>query len=621
MALSKSDFKLATSCSKKLIYKKLSYETLNDENDYMEMLAQGGHIVSKYAQLTYPDGIEIKSDTIRDALEETRRLIEQNQNITLFEATVLSNEKIIRIDILEKKDRVLNLIEVKSKSHDSEDDNYNAKRKLKEHIEDVAFQTMVLREAYPDFEIHSYLLLPDKSKRSIFEGLAGYFKVNKMIDEKFEIEELPAKSIVKFKKPLVEFKFEDDPNRAKYIDNLQKDCLLTPLPVDEEVENMMNEIQQRSDIFIDILNNGIKPDHYSISKSCNTCEFNLGAEKEKNGFRECWQELADIEPNIFDLYYGGAIGHYKSGWYFDELISQGKVSFWDIDTDRFRTRKGELGARGQRQLIQVQYTKSNSEWVSSELSAILYSLKYPLHFIDFETYKGAIPHHKGMRPYELVAFQWSCHTVMSPESEPVHSEWLNLDNVYPNFLFAEALMNEIGTTGTPLMWTSFENTILRDILEQMEIYEYSNDNLKEWLINITTDKDREGRFVDMNKITLDCYFHPDMKGKTSIKSILPAIWKNNPYLHSIPWFKKYAPDTEGNQNPYDTLKPIKDSQESNEVIKLGTDAMRAYHDLMFGPLSDNIQRREEIKNLLLQYCELDTMAMVIIWKYWIDKCL
>ena len=621
MALSKSDFKLASSCNRKLIYKKLSYETLNDENDYMKMLAEGGHIVSKYAQLTYPDGIEIKSDTIKNALEETKRLIDQNQNITLFEATVLSNEKIIRIDILEKKGGVLNLIEVKSKSHDSEDDNYNAKRKLREHIEDVAFQTLVLREAYPNYEIHSFLLLPDKSKRTITEGLAGWFKVDKMIDEKFEIEELPAQSIVNFKKPLVKFMFEDDPDRDEYVDNLQKDSLLILLPVDEEVEEIMNEIQQRSDILIDILNNGIKPEHYSINKNCKDCEFNLGVEKEKNGFRECWQELADIEPNIFDLYSGGAIGHYKSGWYFDELICQGKVSIWDIDTNRFRNRKGEFGSRGRRQLIQYQNTKSNSEWISDELSAILNGFKYPLHFIDFETYKGAIPHHKGMRPYELVAFQWSCHTVNSPESEPVHSEWLNLDNVFPNFLFAEALMNEIGTTGTPLMWTSFENTILRDILEQMDIYEYSNDNLKEWLVNITTDKDREGRFVDMNKITLDCYFHPDMKGKTSIKSVLPAIWKNNPYLHSVPWFKRYAPDTEGNLNPYDTLKPIQGSQESNEVIKLGTDAMRAYHELMFGPFSDNIQRREEIKNLLLQYCELDTMAMVIIWKYWVDKCL
>ena len=52
------------------------------------------------------------------------------------------------------------------------------------------------------------------------------------------------------------------------------------------------------------------------------------SEKEKNGFRECWKELADIEPNIFDLYCGGAIGHYKPGWYFDELISQGKFELY-----------------------------------------------------------------------------------------------------------------------------------------------------------------------------------------------------------------------------------------------------------------------------------------------------
>jgi len=621
MTLSKSDFKIASSCCKKLVYKKLSYDTLNDENEYMEMLAQGGHIVAKYAQLIYPDGIEIISNTIIEAVDKTRKQIDQNQNITLFEATVLSNDKIIRIDILEKKDNTLNLIEVKSKSHDSEDDNYNAKRKLKEHIEDVAFQTMVLREAYPNYEIHSYLLLPDKSKRTTIDGLAGWFKVNKMIDEKFEIEELPAQSVVKFKRPFVEFKYEDDPNKGEYIDKLQEDSLLTLLPVDDDVEKILIEIQQHSDIFIDILNNGITPEHYSINKNCKTCEFNLGAEKEKNGFRECWQELADIEPNIFDLYFGGAIGHYKSGWYFDELISQGKVSFWDIDTDRFRNRKGELGSRGQRQLTQYQYTKTKSEWISSELSSILSDFEYPLHFIDFETYKGAISHHKGMRPYELVAFQWSCHTIDSPESEPVHSEWLNLDNVFPNFIFAEALMNEIGTTGTPLMWSSFENTILRDILEQMDIYNYSNDNLKEWLINITTDEGREGRFVDMNKITLDCYFHPDMKGKTSIKSVLPAIWKNNPYLHSIPWFKKYEPDTEDNLNPYDTLKPINDSQGNDEVIKIGTDAMRAYHELMFGSLADDTKRRERTKNLLLQYCELDTMAMVIIWKYWMDQSI
>jgi len=59
---------------------------------------------------------------------------------------------------------------------------------------------------------------------------------------------------------------------------------------------------------------------------------------------------------------------------------------------------------------------------------------------------------------------------------------------------------------------------------------------------ITTDKKqgRKGRFMDLNDLTIKYYFHPQMKGKTSIKKVLPAIWNNNTYLHAIPWFKRYS---------------------------------------------------------------------------------
>ena len=620
--LSKSDFQIASTCSKKLVYKKASFETMNDANEYMELLAQGGHIVAKYAQLTFPDAVEVKGETIEEIIAETKKLIQENENITLIEATFLSKGKIVRTDILEKKKNVFNIIEVKSKSHDSDDDAYNAKRKLVEYIEDVAYQTLVLKEIYPGFEIHSFLLLPDKSKRTTIEGLAGWFKVNTMVDEKFEMEELPAQNIIRFKKPLVEFKYENHPDKDKYLHQLQADNLLTLVPVDEEVKAMLPIIQNRSSQFIDILQNGIKPEHFNLNKNCKGCEFNLGKEKTKNGYRECWQEMTDIDPHIFDLYFGGAIGHYKSGWYLDELISKKKVSFWDLDPERFKDSKGNLGSRGQRQLLQFENTKSEREWISPDLLDALKRLKFPLHFIDFETYIGAVPHHKGMRPYELVAFQWSCHTITTPESEPIHSEYLNSDYDFPNFRFAESLMKQIGTAGTPLMWTPFENTILRTILEQMEIFDYSNNSLKSWLTNITTDKKqgREGRFVDMNDLTLQYYFHPDMKGKTSIKKVLPAIWNNNPYLHSVPWFKKYVSDSALSLNPYDALSPVIGELENEEVVKDGTSAMKAYQDLMFGLDSENEERRKQLKRLLLQYCELDTMAMVIIWKYWADKC-
>ncbi len=620
--LSKSDFKIASNCSKKLVYKKESFETMNDSNEYLEMLAQGGHIVAKYAQLTFPDGVEVKGKSLDEVIEETKKLIQENENIILFEAIFSSNGKIVRTDILEKKKNVLNIIEVKSKSHDSEDDEYNSKKKQKENIEDVTYQTLVIKEAYPNFEIHSFLLLPDKTKRTNIEGLAGWFKVNTMVEEIFEMEELPAQNIIRFKKPLIEFKYENDPNRIKYIEQLNADNLLTLVPLDEEVNDMMELIQNRSNLFLDILQNGIKPEHFTLNKNCKGCEFNLGMEETKNGYRECWQELTDIDPHIFDLYYGGAIGHYKSGWYLDELIGKKKVSFWDLDPERFKDSKGKLGSRGQRQLLQFENTKAKKEWISPDLENALKGLKYPLHFIDFETYLGAIPHHRGMRPYELVAFQWSCHTIATPDSEPIHSEYLNSDYEFPNFRFAESLMKQIGTAGTPLMWTPFENTILRNILEQMEVYGYSNKSLKDWLTNITKDskQGREGRFVDLNDLTLQYYFHPDMKGKTSIKKVLPAIWNNNPYLHSIPCFKKYISDSSSSLNPYDSLAPVIGELEKEEVVKDGTGAMRAYQVLMFGADADNKERRKNLKQLLLQYCELDTMAMVIIWKYWMDKC-
>lgn len=620
--LSKSDFKIASTCPKKLVYKKASFETMNDANEYMEMLAQGGHVVAKYAQLSYPNAVEVKGNTIDEAIAETKKLLEENENATLFEATFLSENKIVRVDILEKKNNVLNLIEVKSKSYNSDDDSYTAQKKLKEYIEDVAYQTLVVKEQFPDFEIHSFLLLPDKAKRTSIEGLAGWFAINTMVEERFEMEELPAQNNIHFKRPLVEFKFEKDPEREKYISELQKDNLLTLVQVDEDVKKIMPEIINRSNLFIEIIQSGIKPEHYSINKNCKGCEFNLEAEVLKNGYRECWQELSDIDPHIFDLYFGGAIGNNKSGWYLDELISKRKVSFWDLDVDRFRDSKGNFGARGQRQFLQFENTKSNTEWISPELTTELRNLKYPLHFIDFETYLGAIPHHRGMRPYELVAFQWSCHTIKSPDSEPTHSEFLNTDYDFPNFRFAESLMKQIGTDGTPLMWTPFENSILRNILEQMNIYGYKNGELEGWLTNITKDKtqNREGRFVDLNDFTLQYYFHPDMKGKTSIKKVLPAIWNNNKYLHSFPSFKKYVTDAGSSLNPYDTLAPVIGELESEEVVKDGTGAMKAYHELMFGSLSESKEKKEQLKQLLLQYCELDTMAMVIIWKYWMDKC-
>ena len=109
-----------------------------------------------------------------------------------------------------------------------------------------------------------------------------------------------------------------------------------------------------------------------------------------------------------------------------------------------------------------------------------------------------------------------------------------------------------------------------------------------------------------------------MKGKTSIKKVLPAIWTNYPYLHELPHFKDYAPENldEGLIDPYDTLSASIDFDEiDDEVVKSGTKAMRAYYRIRFDrSLSES--ERSEIRRQLLEYCKLDTMAMVIIAYHW-----
>ena len=101
--LSKSDFILAHDCPTKLYYKKMGYPSVDDGNEYLHYLARGGYMVGKMATLFYPNGILIETDgDYSKAIELTKNYLKRDK-ITLFEAAIESKGKLIRIDILEKK--------------------------------------------------------------------------------------------------------------------------------------------------------------------------------------------------------------------------------------------------------------------------------------------------------------------------------------------------------------------------------------------------------------------------------------------------------------------------------------------------------------------------------------
>lgn len=625
--LSKSDFQLASSCTKKLVYKKKGYVSSNDTDEYLMMLAQGGYVVGKMATLHFPEGIEIEGCN-SDALQKTKELLSSNENITLFEPAFEHNQRFARVDIFVKKGDFIQIIEVKSSSIDSSSANKESKN-LKKIIQDITYQYTIIRDLFPDSKISCLLFMPDKAKRTLIDGLAGWFRLNeKPVSDEQEFEspeEILTQEKSRFRKPEVEFIYENDPNKEFFINRICNEGILTSIDVTEKVIEKESEIRAKSISFIRILNNGLETtsEDFHISKSCKSCEFYV-SEDPNCGFFECWSNISKF-PSLFDMYYGGTIG---SNNYLNELIQQGKYNFKEIDISRLCNKDGILGSRNERQLIQYENTLLNKEWFSYEMKNELASWQYPLYFIDFETYSGAMPFHANMRPFEIIAFQWSCHTVAAPGHEPTHKEFINVDPEFPNFKFARALMDHIGMNGTPLMWATHENSVLRTIYHQMDDYGHDDPELKLWLQNTIKDKElgTEGRFVDMNAFTLKHFFHPEMKGKTSIKKVLPAIWNNNQFLHEIPFLKKYSLSNLENQilDPYDALFNLANDKmhEMNdeiefqsEDVKGGTGAMRAFYRIRF---DDSISKeyKEELKHRLLEYCKLDTMAMVIIWLYW-----
>ena len=625
--LSKSDFQLASSCAKKLVYKKKGYASSNDTDEYMAMLAQGGYVVGKMATLLFPDGIEIDEKTT-ESLALTKKYIDDYDSITLFEPAFEFNQRLARIDIFVKNGNKIELIEVKSASIDSLNPQKN-NQKLKKYIQDISYQYTILKDVFPECEITCLLLMPDKAMRTMIDGFAGWFRL-KEPDISLELEyEAPAEILTqeksKFQKPEVEFLYENHPKRQDYIDRIRNEGILNYLDVTDKAKALETEIRAKANSFINILNNGLEAtsNDFQISKSCKSCEYYVSGDA-NCGFFECWKGT-DKFPSIFDMYYGGTIG---SNNYLNELIQASSYDFEDIQADRLSKNDGSIGSRNERQLIQLINTLNKTEWFSETMKEELESWKYPLHFIDFETYTGAIPFNKGMRPFELLAFQWSCHTIEKPGAVPIHNEFILTDNDFPNFSFAESLMNLIGLNGTPLMWATHENSVLRTIYYQMNQFGYQNSVLKKWLEKTIKDKDlgTEGRFIDMNAFTLAHYFHPEMKGRTSIKKVLPAIWNNNPFLHKIGYLSKYSMLDMENQviDPYDTLfnlanekmHELDDEIEiQSEDVKGGTAAMRAYQRIRFDPSISN-EHREELKHRLLEYCKLDTMAMIIIWIYW-----
>jgi hypothetical protein len=248
-----------------------------------------------------------------------------------------------------------------------------------------------------------------------------------------------------------------------------------------------------------------------------------------------------------------------------------------------------------------------------------------------------------MKPYEQVAFQFSCHTLVSPDAtELQHSQWLNLRDVYPNDEFVRELRKAIGDRGTVLVWSHYEKATLRGVRRQLRDRGLLDASLATWFQGVVgplagpDEKEKDmpdgPRLVDMLELSKRYFCHPKMGGSHSIKKVLDAIWSEASVLWSHPWFRQYYKVGADGQpvDPYHTLlraetsgllaEMSEDDGESGGVTN-GVGAMRAYQDLIYGTKRGDEDHRKQLAIDLYRYCGLDTAAMVMIWKYWLTPRL
>jgi hypothetical protein len=289
------------------------------------------------------------------------------------------------------------------------------------------------------------------------------------------------------------------------------------------------------------------------------------------------------------------------------------------------------------------------------LKDIILELEEPYHFIDFETSSVAIPFHSNRSPYESIAFQYSYHKLSDNRIEH-KGEYINTEIEFPNYKFLRSLKNEFSSDlrGTIFRYHNHENTILNKIYQQLinessievpdrnELLDFIKEISQPTLSNKGEWKPGRNNMVDLYKLIISLYYSPYSKGSNSIKYILPSVINDSFILkekyskpiygtNEIPSknFTNHVWIKNGEIDPYKSLPPVFLDVNDDYVgmiigqnltfntISDGGAAMTAYSYLQFGDIDDFV--RESIKNSLLKYCELDTMAMVMIFEHFLER--
>ncbi|MDO3377711.1 DUF2779 domain-containing protein [Geoalkalibacter halelectricus] len=255
------------------------------------------------------------------------------------------------------------------------------------------------------------------------------------------------------------------------------------------------------------------------------------------------------ENSIFDLRGNGV-----KKW---GLYEQGIIRFDQIPL--------EMLNKNQRH--QVEATLNQEDSIDNDaVAAFLDTLWYPLYHLDFETFNTAIPKFDGTRPYQQVPFQYSLHVQKTAGAEPEHHEFLAEPGDDPRRQLIEQLLDLIPENGCVLTYNqTFEKSVLRDFADLFPDLAFEIGKRLENVRDLMVPFRRR-----------DVY-RWQMRGSYSIKEVLPAMVPGLSY--------------------------------NGMAVADGMAAMQAYHDMCAMKPGEDL---EQLRRAMLEYCQLDTLAMVLV---------
>ena len=278
----------------------------------------------------------------------------------------------------------------------------------------------------------------------------------------------------------------------------------------------------------------------------------------------CWKNVP--EYSVFNIAFLKADKKFQ-------LYNNGIVDIVDVPDDY------KLSAR---QRLQVDTEKFQTSIIQeTAITNFLNSVTYPLYFVDFESIMPTIPIWDQSKPYQQIAFQYSLHVQQEPNGPIEHFEFLaeNDLNVDPRIGFFVQLYNDLECGnferhhGDVIVYNAaFERTVLLKIAEDFPY-------LAEYVAKIIP------RFKDLMSVFQNQYYlTPEMKGRYSIKNVLPAL----------------CPELS-----YNDLEITKGDQVTSifENLYNETDEEKVEHQ----------------RKALLEYCKMDTLAMVKIFQHLTER--